>query len=69
MRQNTLDTVFYGVLLPESRYTYAGVEYVTPERLLSASKTNMPALYTSEKVARSYNGNDANVIKVKVVRA
>jgi hypothetical protein len=74
MRQNTLDTIFYGVLIPESTYSYkdlAGktVTHTTPEHLSSASKTNMPALYMSEKVARSYNGDDANIIKVKVVRA
>lgn len=74
MRHNTLDTVFYGVLIPERNYSYKDrdgktVTRHTPAKLASASQTNMPALYTSEALARRHNGEEANVIKVKVVRA
>lgn len=69
MRQNTLDTVFYGVLIPESRLTYDGVEHVRPAHLMSASKTNMPALYMSEKVAQNNARGSGEVVAVKVVLA
>jgi hypothetical protein len=68
MRQNTLDTVFYGVLMPESRWTWEGVEHVTPPYLMSASKTNMPALYMSEKVAQNNARGSGEVVPVKIVR-
>lgn len=69
MRRNTLDTVFYGVLIPESRYFYNGEEIVTPARLMAASKTNMPALYMSEKVAQNNaRGSGGEAVPVKIVR-
>jgi hypothetical protein len=69
MRQNTLDTVFYGVMIPESRYTHNGEGHVTPPRLMSASKTNMPALYMSERVAKNNARRSGEVVPVMIVLA
>lgn len=70
MRRNTLDTVFYGVMIPESKWTYQGKDYVTPAHLMAASQTNMPALYMSEKVAQNNRPRSGGeVVAVKVVLA
>ena len=70
MRRNTLDTVWYAVLQPARDWEYQGVKYHEPPKLMAASKTNMPALYMSRKVAENncrYGSTGSTVIAVKVV--
>jgi hypothetical protein len=67
MRRNTLDTVWYAVLQPARDWVWDGVKYHEPPQLLSASKTNMPALYMSRKMAENNCLKGSTVITVKVV--